>query len=387
MGYRGEPEWMNAGNAMLGFTAQREKWANNGFMSMQADGSYKAWWQNDTFPYAYPGAIPVVDVYTKLLDWHTQECDIAVKLYLPTGDERTVDAHGQDDKGYFIWVQDPEHKAIVREDSEVVFGYFGQESYEKHDYIPLIEQCAKIADGELGVASAFLMDHGAVFIIGMELPEDITTTEGIEHRVRLQASTSQNGRFATRFDVVDEFAVCSNSFRLNLNKADKSGKSFTVKHTSRSLGRIMDAHTALSLVYKATEEFNLFLDSMTKVDITDQQFQSIVNGLVAIPETKFNDNGDQTNKGAQTIADGKRDKLTHMWSFDHRCRQFKGTLFGAFQTWSTWNQWERPTGDKLEASIMGTLTGKFNDTDAEFFDLVKSLDDVDVRPLVEAASK
>jgi len=377
---------MNAGNAMLGFTQQREKWATNGFMSMQADGSYKAWWQNDNFPYAYPGAIPVVDVYTKLLDWNTQECDIAVKLYLNSTDERNAEAHGQDDKGKFIWIQDPDSKAIVRYDTEAVFGYFGLD-YQTHDYIPLIEQCAKIADGELGVASAFLMDHGAVFVIGMELPEDITTAEGIDHRVRLQASTSQNGRFLTRFDIVDEFAVCSNSFKLNLGKADQSGKTFAIKHTSRSLGRIMDAHTALGLVYKATEEFNLFLDSMTKVDITDQQFQTIVDGLVAIPETKFNENGDQTNKGAQTIADGKRDKLRTMYCTDHRCKRFNGTLFGAFQTWSTWNQWERPTGDKLEASIMGTLTGKFTETDTMFFDLVKSLDDIDMRPLVEAASK
>lgn len=383
MGYRGEPEWMNAGNAMLGFTANREKWAKNGFMKMSSDGTMKAWWQDDSFQHSYPGAIPIGDVHKHLLGWVTQECDVAVKLYVT--DERVAEAHGHDDGGYYQWIADPDSKAIVRPDLEKVFGYFGRDTYQKHDYIPVIEQCQNIADGELGVASAFLMDHGAVFVIGMELPEDITTENGIEHRVRLQASTSQNGRFKTRWNIVDEFAVCSNSFNLNLGKADRSGHSFSVKHTSNSMGRVMDARQALGLVYKATEEFNLFLDAMTQVDITDQQFQAIVDNLVAIPEPKVNAEGKQTNKGAITIADGKRDKLRTMYRMDHRCRQFHGTLFGAFQTWSTWNQWERPTGDPLEASIMGTLTGKFAQTDADFFDIVKGLD-INVGALVAATA-
>jgi phage/plasmid-like protein (TIGR03299 family) len=380
---------MNAGNAMIGYTTQREAWQSNGFMKMQADGTYAAWWKDDNFKLAYPGPIPVADVHHHLLGWVTQECDIAVKLYLPTtqwdeAHDFDVDEDGNRTAG-FKWIADTESKAIVRPDNEAIFGYFGRDSYEKHDYMPIIQQCQNIADGELGIASAFLMDHGAVFIIGMELPEEVTTTEGIAHRVRLQASTSQNGRFATRWDIVDEFAVCSNSFQLNINKADKRGNSYSVKHTSRSLGRVMEARQALGLVYKATEDFNLFLDAMTKVDITNQQFDAIVNGLVPMPEVKMNDKGEQSNKAAFTICDKKRDKLGTMYRTDNRCRWFNGTLFGAFQTWSTWNQWERPTGDNLEASIMGTLTGKFANTDEEFFALVAGMEDIATGPLVEAS--
>lgn len=383
MGYRGEPEWMNQGNAMLGFTEQREVWKNNGFMKMGSDGVMRAWWQDENFKLGYPGAIPVTEVHRHLLGWVTQECDIAVKLYLP--ESQAADSQGRDEGGPFKWIADTESKAIVRPDNEAIFGYFGRDSYEKHDYIPIIEQCQNIADGELGVASAFLMDHGAVFVIGMELPEDITTDQGITHRVRLQASTSQNGRFATRWDIVDEFAVCSNSFQLNISKADRSNKTYAVKHTSKSLGRVMEARTALGLIYKATEDFNTFLDSLTQVDVTDKQFEAIVNGLMPMPEVKLNDKGDQTNKAAITITDNKRDKMRHMWSFDHRCRQFNGTLFGAFQTWSTWNQWERPKGESLEASIMGTMTGKFAQVDEQFFAIVAGMEDLDVGPLVEAS--
>lgn len=387
MGYRGEPEWMNAGNAMIGYTTNREVWANNGFMKMGADGNYAAWWKDDNFKLGYPGPIPVADVHHHLLGWVTQECDVAVKLYLPVGSDEAHD-HDCDAQGNIVasykWIADEEHKAIVRPDNEAIFGYFGKDSYEKHDYMPIIEQCQNIADGELGIASAFLMDHGAVFVIGMELPEDITTDQGIAHRVRLQASTSQNGRFATRWDIVDEFAVCSNSFNLNLRKADKTGSSFAVKHTSKSLGRIMEARTALGLVYKGIDEFNTFLDAMTQVDITNQEFEAIVNGLVVMPDVKVNDKGEQSNKAAFTICDKKRDTLRTMYRADHRCKQFNGTLFGAFQTWSTWNQWERPTGDNLEASIMGTVTGKFAQVDQQFFDMVKDLD-IDMGALIAAA--
>ncbi len=383
MGYRGEPEWMNNGNAMLGFTKSREAWANNGFMRMGDDGTFRAWWQDDSFKLGYEGAIPAGDVHKHLLNWTTQECDVAVKLYV-VGDEQVAQAHGQDEGGYFMWIADPDTKAIVRPDIENVFGYFGRDSYESHDYMQVLEQCDRIADGELGIASAFLMDHGAVFVANMELPEGITTEQGIEHRVRLQVCTSQNGRFATRWDLVDEFSVCSNSFRANLNKADKSGQSYSVKHTSRSMGRVLDARTALGLVYKSADEFSKFLDAMTQVDITNDQFAQIIQGLVPMPEAKRNDKGVQTNKGAQTIADNKRDVLGQMYRTDHRCNQFNGTLFGALQAWSTWNQWERPTGENLEASIMGAITGTFAKADAEFFDIVAGLD-IDMGALAAAA--
>lgn len=366
MGYAGEVEYMNNGNAMLGFLAEKEKWANNGFMSEGSDGQMRAWWQNDDFKLGYDGAIPASEVHKHLLNWEPQEADIAVKLYVTD----PIDAQGSDDGGMFRWVSDPDRKAIVRPDRDIVFGYFGRDSYKTHNYMPLLEQCQNIADGELGIASAFTMDDGGVFIVNMELPEDMTTEAGIDHRVRLMASTSMNGKYATRFDIVDEFCVCSNSFRINLNNTNNT---FKAKHTSKSLGRIADARSALGLVYKASEEYTRFLDGLTRVKIDQKDMNKIVNGLFPIPVPVW-DSGRITNARSLTIADNKQQKLLTMYTSDPKCRDWHGTLFGAFQTFSTWNQWERPTGNGLETSIMSTLDGTFSKADAEFFALVQGLE-------------
>jgi phage/plasmid-like protein (TIGR03299 family) len=376
MGYAGEVEWMNQeGNALMGFLDNRAMWEKNGYVHMQKDGTMKAWWASEDFKGGYAGAIPVEDVQRRMLNWEAQESDIAVKVYVTEGDY-----DDQDSNGYFKWVADPDHKAIVRTDNKAIFNYVGRDTYQVHGYDPVIQQCANIADGELGIASAFLMDQGAVFVINMELPDDITTETGIAHRVRLQASTSMNSKFATQWKIVDEFSVCSNSFSLNL--AGK-GNEFRVKHTSKSLGRIGDARQALGLVYKAAEEYTAFLDSMTKVDVNDAQFKAILEGIFVLPDPEVK-NGKVCNLAAITRTENKRDTLLTMWGKDKTVSPWAGTLFGAFQAWSTWNQHERPRGDALAANIIGSVNGSIAKADSDFFAIVAGLENLDLGALVPA---
>lgn len=383
MGYRGEPEWMNTPyNAMIGFTKDRAKWASNGYMHFDAGtGEMKAWWQNSNFKGGYEGSIPLADITGKMLDWNTQECDVAVKLYVTEGNY-----HDTDDGGHYRWVAASEHKAIVREDNEKVFAFVGKETYETHGYKQFVEQTAKIVDGELGIGSAFLMDHGGVFVINCELPEEVTTTQGIAHRVKLQGVTSQNTKFATSWKIVDEFSVCSNSFRQNM--AGK-GNELVIKHTGDSLRRMYNAAEALGLVYKATDEYSKFLDAMTQVEFSRANLQAMIDGLFPVPEAKVKTNSKgvpfTSNQGHITTVDNKRTKLITMYNGDHRVQPFQGTLFGAFQTISTYNQWERPTGDKLEASIMGAASGKFAKDDDAFWAIVNTMAEagaVDLRPIL-----
>lgn len=391
MGYAGEVEWMNQeGNCLLGFLNEREKWANNGFMSLGKDGSYRAWWQQEGFKGGYPGAIPVSDLYTRMLNWQPQECTriLVAKEVWPSPvmeveyDDETVDEDGV--KHYWKWVADTERKALVRPDTDVIFGYVGRDTYQMNDYRNLVETCGNIADGELGIASAFMMDKGGVFIVNMELPEDITTEAGIDHRVRMMACSSHNQRFVNLWKLVDEFCVCSNSFRLNLSKA---GNEFRAKHTSKSHLRIADARQALGLVYKASEEYSKFLDAMTKVDVTDSEFTRIINGMFPMPQPviEATTTGQRVkNQGAITRMEQRHAEL--MANFrGPTADKWAGSLFAAFQGWSTWNQHERPRGDALAANIMGTLDGRIEDQDAEFWKIVTGIETINLKPLVGLA--
>lgn len=371
------------GNALLGFLDQREKWANNGFMSLdETTGQWRAWWQHEDFKGGYPGPIPMEDLRRRMLHWVTQECDIAVRMEVFEGDydDDVVDPE-TGVTHYYRWVPDPTRKAIVRPDNQAVFGYVGRDTYGLHQYTGFMQVCENIADGELGLASAFLMDQGGVFVVNMELPDDITTEAGIDHRIRLMGFTSQNQRFNDTWKVVDEFAVCSNSFNLNLRG---KGNEFSVKHTSRNMARIADARQALGLVYKAAEEYNALLDALTKVDVTDDQFHAIIRHAFPMPEAKVVDSK-ITNQSAITRMENRHAELAEHLKFTTAC-PWAGTLFGAFQAWSTWNQHDRPKGDALAASIMGTIDGRIAQQDAAFFQIVAQLEDVDLRPLAELAA-
>lgn len=367
------------GNALLGFTTQREAWAKNGFMSL-VDGEYVAWWQSPEFTGGYPGPIPIEDVNTRMLNWTPQECEVAVKVYVTEGDYED-----EDEAGHYRWVIDTERKAIVRPGSDTgrdaIFSYFGRDSYQVHDYSDIIQQCSNIADDELGIASAFLMDQGAIFVINMELPEDIITNTGIAHRVRMMAWSSQNGKHASNWKIVDEFCVCSNSFSLNLGG---EGNTFKVKHTGKSLGKIQTAREALGLVYQAAEEYTDFLDAMTKVDVTDAQFRAIVNGMFPMPVPEIVGTK-TTNQAALTRVDNRRTSVLGMWNSDKAVQPWNGTLFGALQAWSTWNQHERPRTDALASSIQGSMSDKIALADQEFFQIVEGLD-LDLSALTELAS-
>lgn len=174
--------WLNT-MTLVGFTDQRaHAW------------HYRAGAQGDE-PNHYPAAIPVQDVQRRLFGWKVLEGDVTSTATLLS-----------DDGVASVRISDPDRKAMLRprgalgpDDPGAILGVF-KSGYTGHDYTTwLLERVAEILDDELAIGSAGLLKGGALAWVSIEVPETITTPEGVAFRPHLLATTSFDGSVATTY--------------------------------------------------------------------------------------------------------------------------------------------------------------------------------------------
>ncbi len=378
-------EWLNA-NTMLGNTSAKEIWTGNSWMIAQADGSFKAWWQNADFTNAYDGPIPVEEVERVLFNWEPLETQVMHKKPCAADEADGTDGNGNP----FLWVPDMGRKGIMHPTNNTIFGYFGIDTYSVHSYKQwLINYVHNIVDGEIGIDSAGLLRQGGVAYVGMSLPDDITSDRAkFAHRPNIIASTSIDGTKTSTYTISELIPCCDNSLHFGEN-AGASAK-VKIKHSRKSLGRISEIRDALGIVYQTGEKFSQFVDMLSDVDVTDTQFRQIIAQLVPIPEAKveLTSKGVTTvNQRAVTIADSKQAELWNMWTSDHRAAPWNGTLLGAYQAVNTWNEHFRSNNDnQVERQMTGLLSGSYAKEDGKFWTLVERLELADMNALMAVMS-
>jgi len=366
-------EWLNA-NTMLGFTTHREKYAHLGWGTNfnEATGQNEAWWHQDGYEHGYPDAIPATEVERVLFNWTPIEVDVMFKRRDGITEDN-MDA--RDGIGPFVWIPSTKSKGIMHPDTDYEFGIFGIDTYTIHEYRTwLLQNVDRIVDGEVGIASAGLLRNGGVAYVSFELPECVEVA-GMDIRPLLLAATSIDGTKASTYKMATQLPICDNTLEVALQGDDGV---FKVKHSSRSLGRLNDARDALGLLYKHTEDMVAFLDTLSNVDVTDAQFKQIVKAIKDIPEPVTEMQKGKmvvTNQRAITIAENLHHDLNTMWKSDPRCKQWNGTLLGAFQTVNTWHNHDRPQNDNgVERVMNATVNGQIAKFDAEFFQIIAGLD-------------
>jgi phage/plasmid-like protein (TIGR03299 family) len=355
--------WLN-NNVMYGFAHHRSQWD---FTQKFSQGD-KPWFAQDDYRFLYPDAIPVEDVMQHLFNWEPVEQvpHIQVPCTIDDADGMTPDG------APYRWVADTKRKAIVRPDTNDVFGYFGATSYKIHGYSEwLIQNVANLLDaGEVGISSAGLLRGGGQAWVSIELPDDIEVAGAGHIRPCIIAATSLDGSLATVYATRIMRPECDNSLRISLGA---SGSTLRVKHSSRSIGRIADARAALGIIYQAGEMATEWFDQLTDVDVSNAQFELLVRGLAPIPDADVVD-GKVKNQRAITIATKKQEELTHLWTSDRRAAPWQGTLAGAFHAVNTWQQHFLPQDDVLiRRQMVGTVSGTYDKAEMEFWALVDGL--------------
>jgi phage/plasmid-like protein (TIGR03299 family) len=329
-------EWLNQ-NTLIGFT---EKRGNAWHYKESAQGAE---------PNHYTGAIPVADVYRRLLNWQAVEAPAFVGI--PTADG-------------FNYVLQADRKFIVRSDDSTVLGIF-KDGYQIHQYGEwLIDAVANIVDdNNLAIGQAGLLKQGAVAWVSVELPENIETPSGFTVRPQLLATTSHNGSLATTHKMTNTVVVCDNTLTMGLNDGKVAHRT---RHSKHSQFKIQNVRDAIGIVHTMTDNIMAEIEALSAVTVTDKQFADIVNRLVPIAEI-----GETTNS-ARTKMGNKQDAIKALYLHNPMVAPWKGTKLGVIQAFNTYQHHVSGSDDKrAQRNLTNAVMGKTDDADLE---VIKAID-------------
>ena len=284
-------------------------------------------------PNHYPGFVPVEDVVRRLFNFTA----VSRPLFI-------TDRFGAPK-------QVPNKQAIVADDNDDVLGVFA-DGYQPHQYREwLLENVASLIDsseGELGIGAAVLLRNRGSACVQIEVPDSITTKDGVEFRPWLAAATSLDGSLATIYKRCVTDIVCDNTRDAALGE---EGQQFKLKHTRYSTLKLGDARDALQILFDAGQQFQAEIDKLCATTVTDAQWQRVLDALVPVPEDEGR---------ASTIATNKRDALQQLWSSDDRVTPWKNSAWGVSQAFNTYGQHVATVkgSHRLERAYTNVLSGK-----------------------------
>lgn len=323
--------WLNT-NTLIGFVAQRgHAW------------HYRAEEQGEQNNH-YAGAIPADDVRRRLFDWDAVEGAITA-------------VHVRDD-GTTLIHTDPNRKAVMRSDTGIILGVF-KDSYLIHPYTEwLVDTAALLLDDELQIGSAGLLRNGGQAWVQLEVPETITTPEGVKFRPHLLCATSLDGTLSTTYRRCVTNVVCDNTMAAALGERDQELK---IRHSRYSTLKLAEARDALAIVHDVGAAFAAQVAELCDIKVSDGDWAQFLESLVP----PVADDG-----RAKTMADAKRKKLDVLWTADERVHPWAGTAYGVVQAVNTYVHHEQTVrnGERAERNMDRAITGKVDQLDRDTLD-------------------
>lgn len=316
-------EWLNR-NTLVGFTEKRgTAW------------HYRADLQSDE-PNHYAGPVPVEDVKRRLFGWEAVSSPVYVESPVSGG-----------------LVEAPGRQAILRSDTGHVMGVF-TDGYEPHPYVEwLVNTVATLLDDELSIGSAGLLREGAVAWVSVEVPDNITTPEGVEFRPHLFGATSFDGSLATTFKRAVTNIVCDNTMAAGLAEA---GQQIKIRHSRHSKLRIGEAREALNIIHQAADDFAAEVAQLCHTKVSDAEWAAFLDAHAPLPEE---------NGRKRTMAENKRETLTRLWNHDNRVSTWRNTAWGVVQAVNTYTHHEQTVrgAGRAERNMLRAVTGGVDELD------------------------
>ena len=263
---------------------------------------------------------------------------------------------GIDENGHAYQLRPvPETKAIRRSDTNEVLGIF-KEGYQPHQPGAwLVGNVANLLSDELGIGSAGLLRGGAQAWVQVEVPDSISTPEGVTFRPNLLAATSFDGSLSTTYRRTATIVVCDNTMAQGLGEP---GHAYKVKHSRYSYLKIEDARQALQLVETTGAKFGETIAKLCAWPVSNAQWSRLLDKVVPVP-------GDKGR--SQTMATNKRDSLQRLYHFDNRVAPWQGTAFGVLQAFNTYAHHESIVrgAERAERNMANAVLGITEASDAE----------------------
>ncbi|WIV52880.1 DUF932 domain-containing protein [Amycolatopsis nalaikhensis] len=284
-------KWLNT-NVLVGFTDKRgHAW------------HYRAEDQGIE-PNHYPGPIPVTEVKRRLFDWTAEPARVFVE-----------DRFGLRPAGH--------HLGVTASDNGDILAIHTDE-YGIHQYSTwLLDNVAALLDDGLAIGSAGLLRNRKQAWVSVEVPDNITTPEGVEFRPNLLACSSHDASLKTRYKRVVTNVVCDNTMNIGLRE---DGQDHAITHRRNSNLQLLSARDALQIVHTIADEFAAEVKKLCQTTVTDRAWRAFLDAHTPIP--------DEPGR-ARTNAANQRSALTRLWTSDNRVSPWKNTGWGVIQAVNT----------------------------------------------------
>lgn len=211
--------------------------------------------------------------------------------------------------------------AIVRTDTDDFFGVVGG------DYVPFQnEEAFAFADG--------LIDGGMLFdsagsyggqrriFLTAKLPDTVQILGADPYQLYLFLVTAHDGTKSITAYVVPIRLRCTNMLRLTLRNAVTK---WTIRHTTSTAGKLVEAREALAITFKAGDAFDLAMQKLVERQVSDDELRHMLSTV--LPESP--------RRGV------KIESVVQIMHESPSIDGYRGTRYGALQAFTEWLDWGR----------------------------------------------
>lgn len=185
------------------------------------------------------------------------------------------------------------------------------------------------------------LGNGERVFMTMKFPEQMTLGGVDKIDNYIMAVNSHDGTTAFTVAVTPIRAVCTNTVRLALAKADAK---VSLRHTANAASKVQQARETLGIVWKYQEEFQREVELMLAQDFSDTDYKRFVEKLLPMP-TKDDVSVRQTNSIEQT-----RSALMGLWNAPTQ-QNVANTKWAAYNAVAEYEDWARPVRSKNNVDV------------------------------------
>lgn len=259
---------------------------------------------------------------------HTDDCDlkgtVLTKHVLPEGSYIT-------DGGLHVFTVDPDHKQVIRSDTKRVLGSGLSSDYAlvTHGHQSGFASMEQIVDAfkDLGVkfeTAGSVRDGKAVWAL-LYLDEPFTIKgDKTEHMPFIALLNRHDGTGACKVVSTTVRVVCWNTFQMAEAQADKTGQSFTFRHSGDVETRIDEATDALKGIRQDTKDYVEMANELTKLNVTDAHLGAFISEFLPSPR----ENGEQCSDRVHGNVENARTLFKHLYNDSITTESIRGTAFG-----------------------------------------------------------
>lgn len=172
---------------------------------------------------------------------------------------------------------------------------------------------------------------------------------------------AHDGSSALTFAITGVRVQCTNMLRAAIKGAHATWK---VSHTPNAQGRVDLAGQAIREVIAYRDEFTVAAQAMMDQEMTDREFQAIVERMWPVRDDKR-----ETKAGQAALA--RHAEVVNLYQSSETLDGVRGTLWGGMNALTEWYDWARPVRqeDAAVARAEGALDGPYARRKAGVWDM------------------